>query len=421
MWPWITALVLFCCFAAGCWQWNGQQPWYSTSASDVEALVGRVSEGQASRQIGFLVLGLYGLGLLAMPGTRAVKFKPVLFYLLLLFIIWAFISLAWSADHAQTAKRLVVFASMCLTVAGVIKHYDIRQMAQIACIASTLTLLSAVAIEVHAVAGHFPGVGLYRFSGMLHPNHQALNCGVVILSSLYLVRIEQRRWLLILAAIALAALMLTKSRTALMAIMSGVAFYWLFAASTKRAVMTLLICAWIGGGVMWLNSLDVLPSFSSVIAMGRSDLKKQDPRELTGRTAIWKFALMQADKDPNRTFIGYGFETFWTPANVQGVSQFVNFNISEGHNIYLDWYLELGLVGAGLYGVVLLSALLRWTVAARVLESPSCAIAAGIIVGAIVHGFAESSLGDASLPTFFFYTSIALSTLARPDELEDAV
>jgi O-antigen ligase len=155
--------------------------------------------------------------------------------------------------------------------------------------------------------------------------------------------------------------------------------------------------------------------------MGRDDLKKQDPRELTGRTAIWKYAIVQAEKDPNRALIGYGFETFWTAENARGVSEVVKFKISEGHNVYLDWYLELGVIGAGLYGVLLLSALLRWTYAARTLGSPSCALGAAICVASIVHGLAESSLGDASLPTFCLYSSIALATLARPDEVEAAL
>lgn len=418
-WPWITSLVLLACFGAACWTWDAHT-WYSTSESDVNALVGRISEGQIGRQLGMLGMGVYGLALLAMPAANDRRFsiKPVLFYTLALFVVWAFISAAWSFDRPQSIKRLVVFAAMCVTVAAVIKHYDMRQMAQIALITSVVTLLVGIGNEIYTILTMFPGIGKYRFGGTMHPNHGALNCSVVILSSLYLFRLKKNWWLIALVVFAGGILVLTKSRTALMACMSGVAVFWLLATTTKRAVMALLVCGWIAGGMMWLNSMQMLPSFKSVIAMGREDLKKQDPRELTGRTAIWTFALMQADKDPNRTLIGYGYESFWTPENARGVSDVVKFKISEGHNVYLDWYLELGLVGAALYVTIVLSAFVRWTAAAKMLSSPSCAIAAGIIAMAIVHGFAESSSGDASLPTLFFYTSLAMSTLARPDEME---
>ena len=125
---------------------------------------------------------------------------------------------------------------------------------------------------------------------------------------------------------------------------------------------------------------------------------------------------MQADTHPNRWPIGYGYETFWTPENVRGVSDFVKFKIPEGHNLYLDWYLELGAVGAGLFIVILLTAIWRWGSAAVRLRSPSAALAAAALCGTVVHGITESSLGDASLPTLMVYAAIAGAAILRPDE-----
>lgn len=418
-WPWLIALVLCTCFASATWQWFPDQFWYSSNQNDVSALVGRISEGTWQRQAGFGALGLCGMYLVALPSSRRIRFKPVLIYGLLLFLTWAFISIVWSVDRGQTMRRLIGFGALCVTVAGVLKHYDIRQIAQIGFIASVVTMFIGIGNEIRLAPTNFPGLGIYRFGGVMHPNHAALNATIVILSGLYLFRLERRWWLLAMVLLAGVVLVATKSRTALMACMTGVSAFLLMATTPKRAAMALLLCAWLAGAAAWMHSMQMLPSFSSIISMGREDLKHTDPSKLTGRTDIWKFALMQANKDPNRAWIGYGFETFWTPENARGVSEFTKFKISEGHNVYLDWYLELGMVGVTLYLLLMLSALLRWTTAARTLASPSCAVAAAVIAAAMVHGLAESSSGDASLPTFFLYISIAMATFARPDEVED--
>ncbi|HEX8322540.1 MAG TPA: O-antigen ligase family protein [Tepidisphaeraceae bacterium] len=416
--PWMTGLILFALFAISGWSWNVSQRWYASSQGDVDALVGRISEGQMTRQVSYALMGIFGVGLLLLPSPRTPLAKLRVMYPIVLFCGWAIISAYWSVDRSQTLKRLVVFLALVSTVAGILKHYDMKQIAQIALIGSGLTLLVGICNESRILLVDSPPLGKWRFGGMMHPNHAGLNCCVAMLASAYLFRLTRQKLLLIVFAIATFVLLMTKSRTALMSGVTGMAVFWALASPTSRLGWTLLLAAWAVAGGLWLSSMQMLPGLGDFVAMGRDDIKKQDISQLTGRTDIWKFALMQADKDPNRTFLGYGYETFWTPENARGVSEFVKFKISEGHCVYLDWYLELGVVGVSLYGLILLTALGRWGFAARVLGSPSAAVAAAILCASIVHGFAESSLGDASLPTLFVYASIAGAGLMRPDEME---
>ncbi len=44
------------------------------------------------------------------------------------------------------------------------------------------------------------------------------------------------------------------------------------------------------------------------------------------------------------------------------------------------------------------------------------ALCAAALCGAVVHGIAESSLGDASLPTLMVYAVLAGAAILRPDE-----
>ena len=414
--PWFTGWLLFAVFALAGWAWSPSKRWYASSEDDVAALVDRISEGESTRQIAYAVLLCFGVAMAMKPASRDVACKARVIYPVLLFVGWALVSVTWSTDHAMTAKRLVVFVAMVTTVIGLLKHYDIKQIAQIAMIIGGFTMLIGLINEARIIAVDHPSWGQWRFGGMMHPNHAALNACILLAASQYLSRVTGRKILLGVAAVALGVLFATKSRTALMSGLTLTAAFWVLAAKPSRLVWSLMLAGWLGAGLLWLSSLGLLPDFGDAIKMGREDVKTQDVSQLTGRTDIWKYAIMQADKDPNRTFIGYGFETFWTPENTRGVSDFVKFKICEGHCCYLDWYLELGLVGISIYVLILLTALLRWSVAARVLQSPSAAIAAAILFGTIVHGFAESSLGDAGPATLFVYASIAGAGLRRPDE-----
>ncbi len=415
-WPWRTALVLFVLFASANWAWDASQRWYETNSSDVDALVGRISEGTMNRQVAFALMGVYGIAMLMIPAERSTRLKLLIAYPLVVFVGWALMSVLWSVDKAQTAKRLVVFFAMLSTVLAVVRRYDIRQVAQIAFIASGLTMFVGICNEARIIVADSPSFGLWRFGGTMHPNHAGMNCAVVVLSGLYLARSERNRLFLLAAAAGMFVLLLTKSRTALMATLTASSAYLLLATSASRAVWAVMIAAWAVAAVLWLSSMRMMPDLSSAISMGRDDIKTADVKKLTGRTDIWRFAVQQAGRDPNRLFVGYGFETFWTADNARAVSQYVKFKISEGHSAYLDWYLELGLVGAGLYGFAFLASIGRWSLAARMLKSPAAALAAATLIGALIHGLAESSTGDANLPTFFIYASLAAACMLREDE-----
>ncbi|HEX8340327.1 MAG TPA: O-antigen ligase family protein [Tepidisphaeraceae bacterium] len=415
-WPWRTGLLLFVLFAMANWSWSFNQRWYSTSSGQVEEMIGGISEGQLVRQVAFLLMTAYAIGALLVSGERGVKLKWIIAYPVVLFVAWAFLSFTWSIEPAMAGKRLIIFGAMVGMTAVVLRQFDIRQMAEIALIASSLTMAASILNELRLAAASFPGLGIWRFGGVMHPNHSGLNACVLMLACLYLRRFNRGRWIVVLFVLATAVLLATKSRTALSATLVACTVYLLLSSRTSRVAVVLLLAAWAAAALLWVSSIGDSVDISRALTLGREDLKDADVRKLTGRTDIWKFALMQAAKNPNRALIGYGYETFWTPENVRGVSEFVKFKIPEGHNLYLDWYLELGAVGVGLFALMMLVALWRWSSAARLLRSPAAALAAAVLCGTAVHGFAESSLGDASLPTMFVYAALGGAAILRPDE-----
>jgi len=104
--------------------------------------------------------------------------------------------------------------------------------------------------------------------------------------------------------------------------------------------MTILL---VGGLAMLLGGGSVLSN-----ALGRGD-------GLSGRTDIWA-ASMAAAGNP---VIGTGFESFWNANNAKVSRGLIGYwdesNLNTAHNGYIEVYLELGWVGVGLIGIILIS------------------------------------------------------------------
>ena len=82
-----------------------------------------------------------------------------------------------------------------------------------------------------------------------------------------------------------------------------------------------------------------------VHAMGRQS-------DLTGRTAIWDAVIPMS---PN-LMLGAGFESFWLGSRLDRMwHAFPVFQPNEAHNGYIEIYLNLGWVGLGLIGMILVT------------------------------------------------------------------
>jgi exopolysaccharide production protein ExoQ len=72
---------------------------------------------------------------------------------------------------------------------------------------------------------------------------------------------------------------------------------------------------------------------------------------MTGRTGIWK-AVLSVSGNP---LVGTGFESFWLGERLLRVWDMTAKGIQEAHNGYLEVYLNLGWIGIGLLGVVIVT------------------------------------------------------------------
>jgi exopolysaccharide production protein ExoQ len=81
-------------------------------------------------------------------------------------------------------------------------------------------------------------------------------------------------------------------------------------------------------------------------------------RDLTfsGRTTIWTHAI---DAGMQHSMLGAGYRAFWTPEGASYVYARIWAVIGNGHNGYLDVWLELGFIGFGLFLLMFFTALKR--------------------------------------------------------------
>jgi O-antigen ligase len=98
-----------------------------------------------------------------------------------------------------------------------------------------------------------------------------------------------------------------------------------------------------------------------------------DPMSLTGRVDVWKTILEYAAQRP---LFGYGHDAFWSPSRIEDISKTHQWSINQAHNAYLEWLVNLGLVGLCLYMVAMVR---TWVVCTR-----------RFITGSQIYGFASS-------------------------------
>lgn len=169
---------------------------------------------------------------------------------------------------------------------------------------------------------------------------------------------NRRAWHVGWIVIAAGILVLTRSAGVLIALLAVAAVLVLVLAlrryPSRRARMTIAGVA----GVAVIGALVAVTFFSAQLLglLGKDST-------LTNRTGIWETVIGVAD---DRPVFGWGWVSYWTPwvepfeglVTINGVTQ------THAHNAWLDVWLQLGIVGLVVFGLLVLRTLIRaWTAA----------------------------------------------------------
>lgn len=367
--------------------------------TDVAFMTENAAGGSLARQLSFLTLasvGLYGLT----TGTRRFRLAHVGLPLLVLFAAWAGASVLWSHVPVTTAKRLAVWAFLSLGAVGVARLFRPRDVVRMAVVVTGL--VAAVGLLAECRFGTFrPWDAAHRFSGTLHPNHQAIHLVTLSVASAVLWRTSSRRaWLLTAGCVGFGLLLLTRSRTALAGVLLAFATLSTLSAGYRWKVPAALAGLTTVSGLLLfatLSGVDFGDGLKQAATLGRD----KQVGTLTGRLPIWESVWPYFAERP---WLGWGHDSFWTPGHVAAVSEEVQWGIRESHSAYVDTALSTGLVGLAIAVTALLAffavAATRYARAAR----PADGFVTGMLLFAAVSSSTESAM---SMPGFVPFALLA--------------
>jgi exopolysaccharide production protein ExoQ len=332
----------------------------------IAPLIGDAVDAQSSALVRTLYFPAYlaGLTLLAVrpwDSFRGAIRQPLLIALLLI----AGGSVAWSVAPDQSTRRVV--ALMFTTLCGVVIGTRWRWPALVEVIAAAFAVLALVSLFVGVLV---PAVGRMQdvFPGAWRGTWVEKNTfgGMMVFGFLAFVSaasLNPRRAVLWwgFAALAVLLVLLSTSKTALIALVLGVAalgFVLLVRRGGAVAVVAVYftVLSAVGVGAAIILAPDVF-----------LDLLGKDAT-LTGRTKIWAAVVRLIRQQP---WLGYGYAAVWSDDSGRGPLAWIvkqaGYKPDHAHNSWLEQWLGVGLFGLGAWTLSFVSTLIQslWAVFTR--------------------------------------------------------
>jgi O-antigen ligase len=307
---------------------------------------GGVTRGDSLRQITYVgAFGLIVLASLQQYGLALVRAVPVSIALLL---AWCLASALWAAQPDVVIRRagleVIIVLSIFLSVhtLGAARAFAIWKWLLLA-----ILVVNWLSIPVIPAAKHFANevdtalIGNWR--GLYgHKNIAGAVCAITAMIFLF-GRHGRGNWIGILVALAATAfLVLARSKSSLgflpVAIAAGMTYRISWKDSLSRAILSLVtLLMLLGIGLATIFYSDEIGRLLS------------DPREFTGRSAIWAAEMAYIADHP---LLGAGFGTFADTGGLSPLHGYVNDNwvetVSHGHNGYLQMLVTIGGIGFAL-------------------------------------------------------------------------
>jgi O-antigen ligase len=386
------------------------QPWVFFSAG-AEGPVDADNTGPL--RIMYLAIYVGGLALLATRPWEVVKGLLAQPFLLVLLAI-ATASMAWSVTPDQTTRRIVGVVLTTLGGAALGARWRWATLAEALgagfAILAILSLLLAVAVpDLGRMTTLFPGAwrGLFEekngFGGLM-----AFAFLIFAGAALLVPRRALIWWPL--AALALALLLASTSKTSLVSLMLGVGTLGFVLVARRGGALAVIATylAVVGLGVLIAGVILAPDAFLGLLGKDAS---------LTGRTRIWAAILRLIDQKP---WLGYGYGAVWTDTSGWGPLAWIvkqaGFTPQHAHSSWLEQWLGMGLVGLGAWALTWLTTLGRAVLA--VFRDPGALLALPFLVVYSVMSLTESiafTYNDMRW-VLFVAISVRLALAVRPSE-----
>lgn len=366
---------------------------YTQTADEMEVAAGG---GNKLRRLAFFAIATLGAGLLFRPSER-LKVDPLLAGGLAILLGLAGISFLWAEDPGMCLRRLSSLICCALGAVGIARALTLRETAWLTVF--VFGGLAIVGILAELRLGTFrPWANDYRFSGTVHPNTQGPALAAFCLAAFSLARGRRTGaiflWIAFTAGLLL--LLLTKSRTTTAGVLMALVATPLIEMRLQTKIGATLAAMWLGCATVWLLwccGFNLTDDLRDALLMGRAE----ESDTLSGRAFIWPEVMYFASQ---RLLLGYGYESFWTPANIDTISSNLGWGLREAHNAYLEALLSLGVTGLAallLVGGAALVASIRGYHATR---DPAYLLPLGLTVFSLINAGCESGMVVVNLVPF---------------------
>lgn len=405
----ITIAIIASCFAFYYQSWNASKTLVPAELVpyDVEAnkSAAYAESGNANAAISFLGLACAGAFCCLFKTEKTLPIKPFVITLLALQLFWIVASLAWTTNLPVSIRRVPKELCVALSLYGFSRHLCLREIGWVILGVSTCFISAGFFAEIYQ--GTFnPFWQYYRFIGTEHPNVLAVYAALMIVTGIMLLnRNAQLRWFLwsiILAGVA--ALLLTKSRTTLLALVAALTISGLLRAEPKFRMIGIVASSFIISMMgLAISIFHLWDRIGVAAAMGRTE----HISSLTGRVPLW---LELLDHAAERPWCGSGYGAFWDSKMIQRNSEIFLWEITHAHSVFLEALLNLGIIGLAVYVTILVSTLLIAAKATLYTRKAEFQLVFTVTLFALIHGIAEASfysLGFESYALLFLIYRLA--------------
>lgn len=307
---------------------------------------------------------------------------------------WIALSVLWSIDPGLSLRRLVASGMVLIGSLGYARLLRPDELLLVAL--ATFSCFVGNSLLVDVARGGRPWNADYRFGGTLHPNIQAAYCGMLCLAAYCMPARLGGQW--VTRALLVGGMVLlyqTQSRTSMFAVLVGLVIASLVKLSSSlRWQVTWLLLLGASVATITVGSLSEgqRNGLTEAVLMGRTE----QAGTLSGRVPLWKELSRYAAQRP---LTGYGFESFWTPDNIDAVMKSQKWALQSAHNAYFETLLQLGLPGlVAACAMVLASFNLAQTAYERT-RLAGYAFIYGVIGFAVTNSLLESHFAKLKYPT----------------------
>jgi exopolysaccharide production protein ExoQ len=384
----------------------GRQVADETEDDIADQYVDEIEGGSGLRKLVLIAYGATGLWWLMRCRDREWNVQRFAATAMMALVAWILVSVLWSINPSLTFKRVVAFGMVFVGSLGYARLLRPDELLVVSL--ATFTLLIGNSFFLDVVNGGKPWTADYRFGGTLHPNLQSAYCAMLCLAAYCTPKKYGSQWIArCLFVMGIVLLYQTQSRTSLFALLVGLVIASLVRLSSMlrwQAVWLLVIFASVTTIAIASFSEGQRKGLTEAALMGRTE----QAGTLSGRVPLWQELSRFASERP---LTGYGFESFWTPENIDAVMKSQKWALQSAHNSYFETVLQLGLLGLAFAMAMVLASFNLMQTAYERTRSAGYAFMYGVLGFAITNSLLESNFAKLKYPTVIALIGI-LSVIA---------